>query len=177
MTLPFRRFRGTVYRAHHPRWSFAPESGEGAARFGGRFNRIGLAALYTSLRHETAWLEAQQGFAFKPQPLTLCGYAVDCTDIVDLTDAAAVAAVGIDVGDLACAWEDEVARGRSPPTWRLADRLIAAGTAGIIAPSFAPGATPWDRNLVFWHWDAGPPHEVRVVDDEGRLPKDDGSWR
>jgi hypothetical protein len=27
-----------VYRAHNPRWSFSPHSGDGAARYGGRFN-------------------------------------------------------------------------------------------------------------------------------------------
>ena len=80
------RLQGTVWRAHNPRWSFAPESGDGAALHGGRFNRIGSPALYTSLRFETAWLEAQQGFAFKVQPLTLCAYAVDCADLADLTD-------------------------------------------------------------------------------------------
>lgn len=177
MSLPFLRFQGTVYRAHHPRWSFAPESGEGAAQHGGRFNRKGVPALYTSLRPETAWLEAQQGFAFKPQPLTLCAYAVDCADVIDLTDAAALSATGVAAGDLACGWEDEVDHGRSPPTWRLADRLMEAGTAGIVVPSFAPGAGERDRNVVFWNWGAEPPHWVRVVDDEGRLPRNDSSWQ
>lgn len=53
------RFRGLVYRAHAPRWATAPLSGEGAARHGGRFNPIGMAALYTALGLETAWTEAQ----------------------------------------------------------------------------------------------------------------------
>lgn len=46
----------------------------------------GVPALYTSLRLETAWLEAQQGLPFKAQPMTLCDYGVDCEDIADLTD-------------------------------------------------------------------------------------------
>jgi RES domain-containing protein len=37
------RLTGLVYRAHNPRWSFAPYSGEGAARYGGRFNPVGVA--------------------------------------------------------------------------------------------------------------------------------------
>ena len=80
------RLTGLVYRAHNPRWSFAPVSGEGAARYGGRFNPVGTPALYTSRRMETAWFEAQQGFAFKAQPLTICAYEVDCRDIVDLAE-------------------------------------------------------------------------------------------
>ena len=78
------KFKGTVYRAHNPRWAFSPLSGEGAARTGGRFNRPGVLALYTSLTLETAVREAAQGFARKLDPLTLCSYDVDCADIADL---------------------------------------------------------------------------------------------
>jgi len=65
-----KRWQGLVYRAHHPGWAWAPDSGEGARLLGGRFNRPGVAALYTSQRPETAWLEAQAGFAFEAQPMT-----------------------------------------------------------------------------------------------------------
>lgn len=51
-----------------------------------------MAALYTSMRSETAWLEAQQGLPFKAQPMTLCAYRVDCADMLDLTDPAVRAA-------------------------------------------------------------------------------------
>ena len=40
------RFRGIVYRAHNPQWSWTPLSGEGARRRGGRLNRRGVPALY-----------------------------------------------------------------------------------------------------------------------------------
>ncbi len=164
------RFAGTVFRAHNPRWSFAPASGVGAARHGGRFNRPGVPALYTSLRQETAWAEAQQAFPFKPQPLTLCAYAVDCDDVADLTDSGAH---DIHADDLACAWEDLMSRRAIPPSWAIADRLRDAGVAAIVVPSFAPGAGAGDRNLVFWHWSDTPPHKVVVIDDEHRLPRDD----
>lgn len=177
MSLPLIAFQGTVYRAHHPRWAYAPESGEGASRHGGRFNRPGTLALYTALRPETAWLEAQQGFAFKAQPMTMCGYEVDCADVVDLTARNTIDALGIDPGELACPWEDMADRGETPPTWQLSDRLIADGAAGIIIPSFADHAGPDDRNLVLWNWGMNLPHKVCVVDDHGRLPKDDRSWR
>ena len=172
------RLTGTVYRAHNPRWAFAPTSGEGAARYGGRFNPQGVPALYTSRRMETTWLEAQQGFAFKAQPLTICAYAVDCAEVEDLTDAATRAALSVSEADLACPWEDLAARGREPPSWTLSRRLIAAGTAAIVVPSFAPGAGAADRNVVFWRWSAtaDAPCRVAVIDDEGRLPRDDSSW-
>jgi len=129
------------------------------------------------LRPETAWLEAQQGFAFKAQPLTICQYEVDCADVVDLTDPAVLAVLSVDEPELGCAWERIVDDGQIPPSWHLADRLEAEGIAAILVRSFAPGATPHDVNAVFWRWERSPPHMVKVVDDGGRLPRDDGSWR
>jgi RES domain-containing protein len=175
LNLPFIHLTNTVYRGHHPGWSFDPASGDGAKHHGGRFNPKGIAALYTSLRPETAWLEAQQGFAFKAQPLTLCGYTADCSGILDLTDPETRQSVDTDVSDLGCPWEDMNDHGVVPPSWELAERLISAGSAGIIVPSFASGATVRDVNVVFWNWSDARPHQVRVIDDEGRLPADDNA--
>ena len=170
------RLVGLAYRAHNPRWAFAPDSGDGAAMTGGRFNRPGVRTLYTSLRFETAWLEAQQAFPFKAQPLTLCACDVDCEDIIDLTDQAALAEQAVAASDLACAWQDLATRGIRPPSWQLAERLIASGIAGAIVPSFAAGAGAADRNVVFWDWTRQSPHQLRVIDDEHRLPSDAASW-
>lgn len=144
---------------------------------GGRFNRPGIACLYTSLHLETAWLEAQQGFAFKAQPMTLCSYRIDCSDILDLTTAEGLAAALVTRAELACAWEVLAADRKRVPTWELADRLIEAGCAGIIVPSFAARAGERDINLVLWHWTQDKPHMVIVVDDDNRLPKDRSSWQ
>jgi RES domain-containing protein len=171
------RLIGLVFRAHNPRWSFAPLSGEGAARYGGRFNPPGTQALYTARSPEGAWREGQQGFAFKAQPLTICAYDIDCTDVADLTDPDIRHEAGIDAADLACAWEDLTDRGAEPPSWAIARRLIADGVAAIIVPSFAPGAITADRNVVFWRWSDELPDRVAVIDDEHRLPRDDRSWR
>ena len=126
---------------------------------------------------ETAWLEAQQGLPFKAQPMTMCSYGVECADVLDLTEPAVRAASGTDSETLACAWEAMALRGQVPPSWLLARRLIGAGVAGVIVPSFAPGATTVDRNLVFWRWGEAAPHAVRVHDELRRLPRNDMSWR
>lgn len=176
MTLPFTRFQGLVYRAHHPAWAFDPESGEGARIHGGRFNRVGQACFYSALSLETAWLEAQQGFAFKAQPLTICTYEADLADILDLTDPAVRDAAATTTIELGCAWEDLAARRQPVPTWALADRLIAAGCAGIIVQSYASRAAPADRNLVLWKWSRLLPYRLEVIDDDRRLPRDQSSW-
>jgi RES domain-containing protein len=59
------RLQTIVYRAHDPKWAWAADSGAGAAMVGGRFNPVGIPALYTSRSFQTAWLEAQQGFPYK----------------------------------------------------------------------------------------------------------------
>ena len=170
------RLTRVVFRAHNPRWSFAPDSGEGAALSGGRFNRKGRPALYTSCRFKTAWLEAQQAFPFKAQPMTLCAYDVDCDRVLDLTDPATLADQAIAPEDLSAPWKDLATSGLTPPSWRMAERLVAEGARGIIVPSFAVGATALDINVVFWEWHHSPPGQVVVIDDFARLPKNLASW-
>jgi RES domain-containing protein len=177
LKVPSAEFIGIVYRAHHPMWAYLPLSGDGAKKQGGRFNRLGQNALYTSLDPTTAWMEAQQGFPFKPQPMTLAAYQVDCADIVDLTSANTLKVLGVAAEDLACAWEDMATQGQQPPTWQLAEQLPNLGFAGVVVPSFAPGCQQENRNLVLWDWSVTLPHCITVIDDLGRLPKSDESWQ
>ena len=120
------RFRGLAYRAHDPRWSFKPLSGEGAAIHGGRFNPKGTPALYVSLDPITAIKEAAQRFAHKFEPSVLCAYEIDCEDIVDLRDEEKRKAAGVASDEMACPWFAEAAAHRDPASWRLAKRLIGA---------------------------------------------------
>lgn len=171
------RFRGTTYRAHDPRWSFTPLSGDGAAIHGGRFNPKGTPALYLGLAPMTAIKEASQGLALKIEPLVLCSYEVDCEDILDLTAADGLKTAGVAASDLACGWMLLAHGGQAPPTWAMARRLIKEGVAGVVVPSFAPGAMADDRNLVLWNWGPDRPHRIKVHDPSGRLPKNQLSWR
>jgi RES domain-containing protein len=170
------RFVGTAYRGHDPRWSFRPLSGEGAAIHGGRFNPQGLPTLYLALDVVTAVNEANQGFLRKLDPLVLCSYEVDCTEVFDLRTPAGQAAEEVTADEMACGWLRIAKSGAEPPTWTLARRLIAKGGAGALVPSYAPGASPQAANLVLWTWTDRPPHQVHVHDPSGRLPKDQLSW-
>jgi RES domain-containing protein len=171
------RFEWTCYRAHDPRWAFKPHSGDGAAIRGARFNPKGMPALYLSLTLVTAVKEANQGFGHKIEPCVLCCYDVACEDIADLRTAEARAEHAVRLEDMACAWATFLSESKEPPSWEIVRRLFGEGKAGILVPSFAPGATVEDDNLVLWRWGEKPPHHVRVYDPSGRLPKDQLSWR
>ena len=163
------RFRGLVYRAHNPQWSWAPLSGEGARRHGGRFNRRGIPALYASLAPLTAIREAQP-LGRSMQPLTLCAYEVDAESVFDAQSEECRRALEVSEFDLACpAWEAEMLARAIPASQTLADRLLAAGHVGMRVRSFAAGTGTDDLNLVMWRWGPDPPARVVLVDDEDRL--------
>ena len=163
------RIRGLVYRAHNPQWFWTPLSGEGARRHGGRFNRLGIPALYTSLAPLTAIREAQP-LGRPMQPLTLCAYEVDAEPVFDALDEERRRALGASESDLACpTWEAEMLAGAIPASQALADRLIAAGYAGMRVRSFAAGTGTDDLNLVMWKWGSDRPARVVLIDDEGRI--------
>jgi RES domain-containing protein len=71
--------------------------------------------------------------------------------------------------ELGCAWEDLFERAITPPPHALAEQLIADGVAGMIVPSFAPGAPHGGANLVVWRWSRSLPYQIRCIDDQGRL--------
>jgi RES domain-containing protein len=170
------RFQGTCYRAHDPKWAFSPLSGDGARTHGGRFNPKGVPALYLALTIDGMIAEMTHGFAHRLDPLTICSYQVDVDDVVDLKDDDGREANGVALAALSCAWADDVADGRCPASWSIADRLIAQGSAGVLVPSFARGARPDMTNLVLWKWGPTLPYRVEVYDPTGRLPKDQTSW-
>lgn len=164
------KFHGLAYRAHNPKWSWSPTSGEGARRNGGRFNRPGTPALYLALSPATAINEASQGFGNRFPPLTLVTYDIDCADLADLSTPAGAKKHKITSTMLACPWKLLAHEGAPVPTWDLADRLIASSHAGLIVRSFANGTTATDLNLVLWTWSGTLPHKVEVFDPDGRLP-------
>jgi RES domain-containing protein len=153
-------FRGTLYRAFNPRWTAQPLSGEWAARFGGRFNRKGRPALYTTLEPSTALREVSR--TRRMQPILFISYEATLIGVVDALGS------GLDLALLgADDWQRRMDAEGTAPTQDLAETLITAGATGLLVPSFAPGARPEDLNLVLWSWTAD---TLRVIDDEKRLP-------
>jgi RES domain-containing protein len=163
------RYVGLLYRALNPFYARDPLSGRGASLHGGRFNRKGTPALYTSLAPLTAIREANQ--VGDLQPTTLVAYRTDLGPVFDSRDPAALAARGFTAADLADArWRARMIAGKPVPTQDFAAALLADGFAGLLVRSFAAGTTGTDLNLVLWRW-TGPDLRLDVIDDEGRLTR------
>lgn len=162
-------FIGSVFRVHHPEWAWDTLSGEGARRNGGRFNKKGTPALYTSLTILGALKEAAP-FGFHLQPTTICAYEVNVQPVFDATDAANLTREGLTFAELSSpTWRAEKFAGETPVTQSFADRLIQAGYAGILVPSFAFQASKSDLNLVLWRYGSELPTQITLVDDNDRL--------
>ncbi len=164
------RYDGLLYRALNPIWAREPLSGEGARRFGGRFNPKGMPALYTSLSVAAAIRESNQIGTL--QPTTLVSYEADIAPILDATDAAALADFDMTLETLAAdGWRLQMQTVGQSETQAFAEQMAAEGYAGLLVRSFARGAGNDDLNLVLWRW--GPDRPTRLVlnDDERRLPQ------
>lgn len=164
----------TVYRMHTPRWASAPTSGAGAAASGGRVNRPGTAALYFSLEFETAVREYQQLSPLMP-PGTLVGYTIHLTRVADFSagyDATYWSGLWADFG---CQWRELwFDQGVEPPTWVLADEVLAAGAKGIV---FASTVAAGGSNVVLYNDTLAAGDTLEVHDPAGALPRNHDSWR
>ncbi len=164
------RYVGRLYRALNPIRAREPYSGEGARRFGGRFNPKGVPALYTSLSVMTAIRESHQIGTL--QPTTLVSYDADIAPIFNADEAQALAEYDMTPEDLAADdWRLRMITEGKAPTQIFAERLIVAGYAGIKVRSFARGAVAGDMNLVVWAWGKALPTRLVLNDDEGRLSR------
>ena len=161
-------FEGELYRALNPIYAREPMSGRGAELYGGRFNRKGTSALYSSLSVMTALREANQAGSL--QPTTLVSYDADIEAVFDSRDDEGLRAEGMDAATLADpTWRDQMKATGEAKTQAFGRRLAAAGYHGLLVRSFAPGATDDDLNLVLWTWSDAAPFRLTLIDDEDRL--------
>lgn len=163
-------YKGKLYRALNPVYAREPFSGEGAKRYGGRFNPRGMPALYCSLSILTAIREANQVGSL--QPTTLVCYEAEIETVFDSTDPASLAAEALDEALLsATGWRDEMKTKGTARTQMIARTLVDKGYNGLLIRSFAPGATIDDLNLVLWRWGSMGPTRLTLIDYEGRLSR------
>lgn len=164
------RYEGKLYRALNPVYAREPLSGEGARRYGGRFNPKGVPALYTSVSVLTALRESNQ--VGNLQPTTLVSYDAEIDGVFDCRDQAALAAQGMDGAALADpTWRDQMKESGTSRTQAFARELIGAGYNALLVRSFAVGATDDDLNLVLWKWGGPGTSRLTLIDDENRLSR------
>ena len=159
MPEPLRSLKGRYWRMLGVRWHGRPfESGSHLT--GQRWNPRGTPALYLSADYNTAIEEMHQDLV---RPGTLVAFDVAAAKIADLS--------GADPALTRCDWRRIVAIEKdTPPSWTLAQELIAAGAEGALVPSVQhKGGT----NLVLWRWhDAAEPGEgaaLSLLDPERAL--------
>lgn len=163
--------RQVLWRAYVPRWAHAPLSGDGAARFGGRWNPVGLPTIYAARELSTAWAEYNQGFV--QHPALIAQLELAGATLADLTDPATLERFGVDETIHWCEWRAALDAGEVPDTHRLAAILIGEGFDGMIFPSFmSPGGTC----VALWQWNGPGKPVLKVVDPEKRLPRTAASW-
>jgi len=160
---------GRYWRLLTVQWQRHPYA-SGSHGTGGRWNAVGQIALYLSRDHATAISEYHQSLV---RPGTLVGYDVAADRIADLTDQDRLAGAGIDSGVLYAPWRTIYAIDRGvPPSWTLAEQLIADGAQGALVPSVQHRG---GVNLVLWRWhpagDTGEGAAIRLLDPHGDITR------
>jgi RES domain-containing protein len=161
----------TLWRAFVPRWAHLPLSGEGAARFAGRWNAIGRPAIYAACELSTAWAEYNQGFV--QHPALIAKLQLSDARLADLTEPATLDAHGVTADIHRCEWRAMLDAGKDPDTHHLAKRLIGEGIDGVIYPSFM---SPGGSCVALWRWNEKDGARLEVIDPDHRMPKSSASW-
>lgn len=149
--------RGTFYGAINPQFR---EFALAGPRSAGRYSRAHEPTLYLSSSVEGVEAAMVAHKDARSEALEIIEIDVEACRIVDLRDADAVNALGIDLAHAIAPWQEIVAAGGTPSSWSVRDRLLEAGANGLIDPS---RKNPGLRHLVLFRWNETDAPTVRIA--------------
>ena len=148
----------TATRFAHEAYRPKITSTEGARLYGGRWNPIGIGALYSSIERETALAEFTRGIDTEHpmKPSIMVSLIVSATTVADFTSAPFLDALGIACADLVSGSDDH--------DYRIPQHLGALAYSHPIDALLVPSAArPGGANLVIFERDGQAPTMV-VID-------------
>lgn len=149
---------GTFYRAINPQFRDLAIRG---SRSAGRYSRANEPTLYLSSSVDGVEAAMIAHKKARPASLEILQLDVEASGIVDLRDAAALDAAGIDLADAVAPWQKVASSGGTPRSWRVRDQLLAVGANGLVDPSRkSPGL--W--HLVLFRWNEADAPVVRATE-------------
>ncbi|MGG4603528.1 RES domain-containing protein [Paenalcaligenes sp. Me131] len=155
----FTNIDGIFYRAIDPAYRAYALSGSQSA---GRYSSSTQPTLYLSSSREGVDAAMQAHKQNRSSKLEVLSFHVVAKNIVDLRNPLALSAAEVNIEDAIASWQELVARGATPPSWTVRDRLVACGANGLIDPSRkAPGL--W--HLVLFSWNQNDAPQVHLVDE------------
>jgi RES domain-containing protein len=154
-------------------------SGEGAARFGGRWNRKGIKAIYGSTDILTATHEAYQqilkyGFSLSNlRPRVTAGAKVVLHRVLDLTSPANRRRIGYSLNELLTEdWQAIQMAGEESWTQVIGRGTLESGMEGLLVPS---AQNPKGTNLVIFPKNIGGKTSLKILS-KSALPPHPSSW-
>jgi RES domain-containing protein len=137
-------FAATAYRSTTPKYANSRDlvNGVGSQRAGGRWDPVGIAAVYASLTPETALAESLAHFRFygfpieDAMPRTFVALDVQMQSILDLRDLAIRRQLGASIKrSFRSDWRSDVLAGKIPVTQLIGRAAEKVGLEGLLVPS------------------------------------------
>ncbi|MGC1275857.1 MAG: RES family NAD+ phosphorylase [Planctomycetaceae bacterium] len=137
-------FQGVIVRSTTPKYATETDlvTGEGSRRYGGRWNPIGVAAVYGSLTPETAMAETLAHHRYFQLPIeavmprTFVAIEARLRRVLDLTDGAVRQRLRVSERRLTSTdWRRDNDAGREALTQAIGFAAFTTGFEAILAPS------------------------------------------
>ena len=147
-----RTVTGTFFRGVDPAYQDAALAG---SRSAGRYSPPDVPTLYLSSSRDGVAAAMIAHSNERTAQLKVLQFDVEARRIIDLRDHNALKSLGIDPADAAADWQNVVAGGGSPPSWKVRETLERLGANGLIDPSRKQPHL-WHLTLFRWNSDGAP---------------------